>query len=72
LAHILVQNPHQKTLILAQDLENKGPKILLPPKIYDSKGVAFLKEFARHCRTDRSMSLDIDLLQRARARERET
>lgn len=34
--------------------------------------VPFLKELARHSQTDHSMSLDIDLLLRAKARERET
>ncbi|HWO36563.1 MAG TPA: nucleotidyl transferase AbiEii/AbiGii toxin family protein [Candidatus Acidoferrum sp.] len=34
--------------------------------------VPFLKELARHSQTDHTMSLDIDLLLRARARERET
>jgi Nucleotidyl transferase AbiEii toxin, Type IV TA system len=34
--------------------------------------VPFLKELARHSQTDHSMSWDIDLLLRARARERET
>ena len=34
--------------------------------------VPFLKEIARHSQTDHSMSLDIDLLLRSKARERET
>jgi nucleotidyltransferase AbiEii toxin of type IV toxin-antitoxin system len=34
--------------------------------------VPFLKELARHSQTDHTMSLDIDVLLRARARERET
>jgi hypothetical protein len=34
--------------------------------------VPFLKELARHSQTDHTMSMNIDLLLRARARERET
>ena len=34
--------------------------------------VPFLKELARNCRSDHTMSLDIDVLLRARARERDS